>query len=261
MIESNAHITVAGLTMAYDDFVIQRDLSFEVRRGEVFVIMGGSGCGKTTLLRHIIGLQEPTEGDIYLEEENIWKADAETREHMMRRFGILYQGGALWSSMTLTENIAVPLTEYTELTPAEIRRIASMKLALVGLTGFGDYYPPQLSGGMRKRAGLARAMALDPEILCFDEPSAGLDPISARRLDELILRLRDGLGSTVLVVTHELDSIYTISDRAILLDADARTMIAEGNPRTMMETSTDPRVRQFLTRDGTRGTDSVQEDA
>jgi len=261
MIESNAHITVSGLTMAYDDFVIQRDLSFEVRRGEVFVIMGGSGCGKTTLLRHIIGLKEPTEGDIYLEDENIWQADADTRERMMRRFGVLYQGGALWSSMTLTENIAVPLTEYTELTPAEIRRVASMKLALVGMAGFEDFYPPQLSGGMRKRAGLARAMALDPEILCFDEPSAGLDPISARRLDELILHLRDGLGSTVLVVTHELDSIYTISDRAILLDADARTMIAEGNPRTMMETSTDPRVRQFLTRDGTRGIDSVQEDA
>jgi len=261
MIDADAHLTVTDLTMAYDDFVIQRDLNFEVRRGEVFVIMGGSGCGKTTLLRHIIGLKRPREGAIHVDRENIWEADADVRDRMMRRFGVLYQGGALWTSMTLAENIAVPLNEYSKLTPPEIRRVASMKLALVGLAGFEDFYPPELSGGMRKRAGLARAMALDPEILCFDEPSAGLDPISARRLDDLILQLRDSLGTTVLAVTHELDSIFTISDRAILLDADARTMIAEGDPKSMLAESTDPRVRQFLTRDGARESGVTQEDA
>jgi phospholipid/cholesterol/gamma-HCH transport system ATP-binding protein len=252
MIDTDAHIIVSDLTMAYGDFVVQRDLNFDVRRGEVFVIMGGSGCGKTTLLRHIIGLQKPDTGRIFLGEDDIWAADPDDREHMMRRFGVLYQGGALWTSMTLAENVAVPLTEYTDLSPADVRRVVSMKLVLVGLAGFEDFYPSELSGGMRKRAGLARAMALDPEILCFDEPSAGLDPISARRLDELILHLRDGLGSTVLVVTHELDSIFTIADRAILLDTDARTIIAEGNPTDMRERSDDERVLRFLTRGGVR---------
>jgi len=248
MIDSNAHITVRDLTMAYGDFVIQRDLNFVIPRGEVFVIMGGSGCGKTTLMRHMIGLKEPAKGEIYLGEENLWAADPATRERMMRRFGVLYQGGALWSSMTLVENIAVPLQEYTDLTDREIRKLASLKLSLVGLAGFEDFYPPEISGGMRKRAGLARAMALDPEILFFDEPSAGLDPISSRRLDDLILQLRDGLGSTIVAVTHELPSIFTIADTAVFLDADARTIVAEGPPKKLLAESEDPRVQEFLTR-------------
>ncbi len=248
MIDSNAHITVRDLTMAYGDFVIQRNLNFTVPRGEVFVIMGASGCGKTTLMRHMIGLKAPATGEIYLGKENFWAAEPGTRERMMRRFGVLYQGGALWSSMTLVENIAVPLQEYTDLSESEIRELASVKLALVGLAGFEDFYPPKISGGMRKRAGLARAMALDPGILFFDEPSAGLDPISSRRLDDLILQLRDGLGSTVVVVTHELASIFAIADTAVLLDTDARTIIAEGHPKKLLAESDDPRVQAFLTR-------------
>jgi len=248
MIDSNAHITVRNLTMAYGDFVIQRNLNFTIPRGEVFVIMGGSGCGKTTLMRHMIGLKEPATGEIYLNDENFWAAEPETRERMMRRFGVLYQGGALWSSMTLVENIAVPLQEYTDLTESEILELASLKLALVGLAGFEEFYPPEISGGMRKRAGLARAMALDPEILFFDEPSAGLDPISSSRLDDLILQLRDGLGSTIVVVTHELASIFAVADTAVFLDTEAKTIIAEGHPKTLLAESDDPRVQAFLTR-------------
>jgi len=253
MIDSNAHITVRDLTMAYGDFVIQRNLNFIVPRGEVFVVMGGSGCGKTTLMRHMIGLKKPTTGEIYLGTENFWAAEPDTRERMMRRFGVLYQGGALWSSMTLVENIAVPLQEYTDLTESEIRELASLKLALVGLAGFEDFYPPEISGGMRKRAGLARAMALDPEILFFDEPSAGLDPISSRRLDDLILQLRDGLGSTIVVVTHELASIFAIADTAVFLDSEERTIIADGHPKKLLAESDDPRVRAFLTRGESSG--------
>ncbi len=248
MIHNKSHITVQSLTMAYGDFVIQRNLNFSINRGEVFVIMGGSGCGKTTLLRHLIGLQRPAAGSVFLGDDDFWRAEPLVRERMLRRFGVLYQGGALWSSMTLAENIAVPLQEYTEMTPADIREVASLKLALVGLAGYGEFYPSQISGGMRKRAGLARAMALDPEILFFDEPSAGLDPLSSRRLDDLILQLRDALGSTIVVVSHELASIFAIADSAVFLDAQERTLIAHGNPKTMLEESVDPRVTTFLTR-------------
>ena len=187
-------ITVSNLTMAYGDFVIQRDLNFTVRRGEVFIIMGGSGCGKSTLLRHLIGLMEPARGDVRYDGEGFWEAEPERRELLLRRFGVLYQRGALWSSMTLAENVALPLKEFTTLGPAEIQEVASLKLALVGLAGFEEFYPAEISGGMQKRAGLARAMALDPDILFFDEPSAGLDPISSKLLDDLILQLRDSLG-------------------------------------------------------------------
>jgi phospholipid/cholesterol/gamma-HCH transport system ATP-binding protein len=248
MIDADAHITVRSLTMAYGDFVIQRNLNFAIKRGEVFVIMGGSGCGKTTLLRHLIGLQRPATGTVLLGKDDFWNAEPEVRELMLRRFGVLYQSGALWSSMTLAENIAIPLQEYTELTPNDIREVTALKLALVGLAGYGDFYPAQISGGMRKRAGLARAMALDPEILFFDEPSAGLDPLSSRRLDDLILQLRDALGSTIVVVSHELASIFAIADSAIFLDAQERTLIAHGNPKAMLETPVDPRVTTFLTR-------------
>ncbi|HVP29222.1 MAG TPA: ATP-binding cassette domain-containing protein [Myxococcota bacterium] len=243
-----AHITVQNLTMAYGDFVIQRDLDFVVRRGSVFIIMGGSGCGKSTLLRNMIGLVEPAKGDVLYDGRSFWKAEPAERERMTRGFGVLYQQGAMFSSMTLAENIGLPLEEYTSLSPAEIRAVASLKLSLVGLKGFEDFYPSEISGGMLKRAGLARAMALDPEILFFDEPSAGLDPISSRRLDELILQLRDSLGATVVVVTHELASIFTIGDDSVFLDADSRTMIAAGNPRELRDHAENATVRTFLRR-------------
>jgi len=246
--EPRVHIRVQGLTMAYGSFVLMRDLTFSVRRGEVFVIMGGSGSGKSTLLRHLIGLNEPAAGEIFYGEESFTRADPETRERMLQRFGVLYQSGALFSSMTLLQNITLPLGEYTDLHPRELREVAALKLALVGLRGFEDYYPSQISGGMQKRAGLARAMALDPEVLFFDEPSAGLDPITSRRLDDLILELRDSLGATVVVVTHELASIFAIADNCVFLDAESRTMIATGSPRELLAHSTDPRVREFLTR-------------
>jgi phospholipid/cholesterol/gamma-HCH transport system ATP-binding protein len=241
-------IAVDGLTMAYGDFVIQRDLTFDVRAGSIFVIMGGSGCGKSTLLRHMIGLQAPARGDVRYDGESLWQAPPEARVAMLRRCGVLYQKGALWSSMTLAENVALPLREFTALSRAEIRDVVALKLALVGLAGFEEFYPAQISGGMQKRAGLARAMALDPDILFFDEPSAGLDPISSRLLDDLILELRQSLGATIVVVTHELASIFAIGDDAVFLDAETRTMIARGSPRTLRDAPPDPKVRAFLTR-------------
>ncbi|MFZ2445255.1 MAG: ATP-binding cassette domain-containing protein [Syntrophobacteraceae bacterium] len=247
-IQTAARIEVRDLTMAYGSFVIQRDLSFTVRSGDIFIIMGGSGCGKSTLLRHLVGLKEPARGKVFYDNLSFWDAGPAAKESVMRRFGILYQSGALWSSMTLAENVALPLGEYTDLSPAQIKELVSFKLALVGLAGFEEFYPSEISGGMRKRAGLARAMALDPDILFFDEPSAGLDPISARRLDELILELRDSLGTTVVVVTHELASIFAIGNNSVFLDAETRTMIAVGNPNKLLAESDDPKIRSFLTR-------------
>ncbi len=245
---TDARIEVRDLDMAYGDRVIQRDLTFTVKQRDIFVIMGGSGCGKSTLLRHLIGLNRPARGEVLYDGESFWEAEPEQRERMMRRFGVLYQSGALWSSMTLAENVALPLGEYTDLDAAKIREIVSLKLALVGLAGFEDFYPSEISGGMRKRAGLARAMALDPDILFFDEPSAGLDPISSRLLDDLILELRDSLGATVVIVTHELPSIFAIANNGIFLDAETKTMIATGAPKALLEHPPDPKVRRFLTR-------------
>jgi len=242
------HITVRNLDMAYGDFVIQHDLNFTIFRGDIFIIMGGSGCGKSTLLKLLVGLKAPARGDVLFGQQDLWKAEPAEQERMMRRFGILYQSGALWSSMTLAENVALPLGEFTDLSPAEIRSVASLKLSLVGLAGFEDFYPSEISGGMRKRAGLARAMALDPEILFFDEPSAGLDPISSRLLDDLILELRDSLGATIAVVTHELASIFAIGNNSVFLDADAKTMIAQGDPKVLRDECPDPKVRNFLLR-------------
>jgi phospholipid/cholesterol/gamma-HCH transport system ATP-binding protein len=241
-------IEVRGLTMAYGDFVVQHDLDFAVRRGEVFVVMGGSGCGKSTLMRHLIGLKAPVEGKILYDGESFWDAEPEDRRQMMRKFGVMYQGGALWSSMTLAENISLPLAEFTDLNAAEIREVASFKLALVGLAGFDDFHPAEISGGMRKRVGVARAMALDPDILYFDEPSAGLDPVSGRLLDELILEIRDSLGTTMVVVTHEIASIFSIADNAVFLDQETSTMLATGPPRELRDHPPDPKIRQFLTR-------------
>lgn len=243
-----AHVTVHDLTMAYGDFVIQRNLNFTVRRGDIFIIMGGSGCGKSTLMRHMVGLKRPARGQIFFESTSFWDIESGQREQLMQRFGVMYQGGALWSSMTLAENVALPLGEYTDLNAAEIRQVVSLKLALVGLAGFEDFYPSEISGGMRKRAGVARAMALDPDILFFDEPSAGLDPLSSRRLDDLILELRDSLGTTMVVVTHELASIFAIGNDSVFLDPETRTMVAQGDPRVLRNESKDARVRDFLTR-------------
>jgi phospholipid/cholesterol/gamma-HCH transport system ATP-binding protein len=251
-------IVVENLTMAYGDHVVQRDLNFQVKSGEILVVMGGSGCGKSTLLRHMVGLQPPSAGRVLYWGEDLWAAEEEDRQRILSRVGVLYQSGALWSSMTLAENVALPLREFTELEEDEIEEMVSLKLALVGLAGFEEFYPSEISGGMRKRAGLARAIALDPEVLFFDEPSAGLDPVSARRLDELILELRDSLGATILVVTHELASIFTLADNSIFLDSAAKTMIAQGPPKELLASSQDPRVREFLTRGGSSQIDHAQ---
>jgi phospholipid/cholesterol/gamma-HCH transport system ATP-binding protein len=259
MASSTPRIEVKDLTMAYGSFVIQKDLNFTIQEGEIFIIMGGSGCGKSTLLRHMIGLKAPAKGDVLYDGKSFWTASAQTREHMMRRLGVMYQRGALWSSMTLAENIALPLGEYTDLSPAQIHELVSLKLALVGLAGFEDYYPSEISGGMQKRAAVARALALDPDILFFDEPSAGLDPISAKMLDDLILELRDSLGSTVVVVTHELASIFAIADNSVFLDSETKTMLATGNPRRLRDESPDARIRTFLTR-GRTGEGEGKED-
>ncbi len=253
----DAHITVRDLTMAYGDFVLMRDLDFQIERGDIFIIMGGSGCGKSTLLRHLIGLNEPAKGEIYYGAENFSLAGPARRVELLQRFGVLYQSGALWSSMTLAENVALPLQEFTDLGAAEIREVASLKLSLVGLKGFEDYYPYQISGGMQKRAGLARAIALDPDVLFFDEPSAGLDPISSKRLDDLILELRDSMGATVVVVTHELASIFAIGTNSIFLDPETRTMIASGPPLELRDHSEDPKVRRFLGRGRIGGREEV----
>jgi phospholipid/cholesterol/gamma-HCH transport system ATP-binding protein len=248
MVQKDAHITVRDLTMAYGSFVVMRDLNFTIIRGDVFIIMGGSGCGKSTLLKILFGLKEPLRGRVLYGDLSLWDADPSEREHFMQRFGILYQQGALWSSLTLAENVALPLQLYTKLSPGDIREIVSLKMALVGLAGFEEFYPSEISGGMRKRAGLARAMALDPEILFFDEPSAGLDPVSAKLLDDLIIELRDALGTTIVVVTHELASIFAIGNNSVFLDVESRTMTASGDPKKLLAESRDPKVRKFLTR-------------
>jgi len=241
-------LSVIDVSSAYGDFVLLEHITFTIKRGDIFIIMGGSGCGKSTMLRHLIGLKRPYKGRVLYGDKDFWAGDEEDRQQIMRRAGVLYQSGALWSSMTLNENVALPLQRYTDLRPAAINELVEFKLSLVGLDGFGDFYPAELSGGMRKRAALARAIALDPEFLFFDEPSAGLDPVSSRRLDELILELRDSLGATVIIVTHELASIYSIATNAVFLDREAKTMLATGNPKTMVRESTNPVVRDFLTR-------------
>ena len=239
--------------MAYGSRVIQKDLDFTVNRGDIFVIMGGSGCGKSTLLKHMIGLYEPAAGEILYGGASFQRADDEERDRMRRGWGITYQGGGLFSAMTLAENVALPLQQYTPLDAATIDELVSYKLALVGLAGFEEYYPSEISGGMQKRAGLARAIALDPEILFFDEPSAGLDPISSRLLDELILHMRDALGATVVIVTHELASIFAIGNNSVFLDAETRTMLDYGDPQHLLTGSDHELVRRFLSRSAGEG--------
>jgi phospholipid/cholesterol/gamma-HCH transport system ATP-binding protein len=239
--------------MAYGSNLIQQELTFDINRGDVFVIMGGSGCGKSTLLKHMIGLYEPAAGDIYYAGRSFNKTDAAGRFELRREWGITYQSGGLFSAMTLAENTALPLQQYTSLRAAEIADIVAYKLALVGLGGYQDYYPAEISGGMQKRAGLARAIALDPDILFFDEPSAGLDPISSQLLDELILEMKESLGATVVIVTHELASIFAIANNSVFLDAETKTMIAYGDPKQLLKDSSVEKVQRFLAR-GKAGT-------
>ncbi|MEM9253981.1 MAG: ATP-binding cassette domain-containing protein [Pseudomonadota bacterium] len=246
--ESSPHIAVRNVTMAYGSNVIQRDLNFDINHGDIFVIMGGSGCGKSTLLKHMLGLISPSSGDILYSGESFFAASSSRQQSMRQRWGITYQSGGLFSAMTLSENITLPLQLYTDYSAREIVDIVAYKLALVGLAGYEDYSPSEVSGGMRKRAALARAIALDPEILFFDEPSAGLDPISSRLLDELIVQLKESIGATVVMVTHELPSIFAIANNSVYLDNVSRTMIAYGNPNDLRSQSDQPVVKQFLSR-------------
>jgi phospholipid/cholesterol/gamma-HCH transport system ATP-binding protein len=256
--ERAPHIEVEGLRLAYQNHEILRDITFSVGRGDIFVIMGGSGSGKSTLLRSMIGLLEPDAGEVRFAGQSFTRADRDERAVMLRRFGVLYQKGALWSSMTLAENIGLVLEEYTDLGPAEIREVAFFKLALVGLSGSEDQLPGEVSGGMQKRAGIARAMTLDPEILFLDEPSAGLDPVTSRRLDDLILALRESLGATIVVVTHELESLLTVGDNGVFLDAETKSILARGAPRDMLAQCSDPKVQAFLRRRGAAGEPKVE---
>lgn len=241
-------IEVVDLACGYGDTVVLENVSFSVARGEVFFIIGGSGCGKSTLLRHLVGLNPPKTGTVKFLGQPFSQADTTSRRALLRTFGMLFQGGALWTSLSLRQNVALPLEEYTALSRREIDEIATFKLAQVGLGGFEDHFPSEISGGMRKRAGLARALALDPSIVFFDEPSAGLDPVTSRKLDELILHIRETFGTTIVIVSHELASIFGIADRVIMLDRDAKGIIAEGRPRALAVNTRDPRVSEFLRR-------------
>ena len=244
------HISVRGIAVGYGSFLVLRDVSFDVHHGDVFVIMGGSGSGKSTLLQCLVGLLEPREGEVRYGGKDFTHASADERQKLRQRFGVLFQSGALFSGMTVAENVALPLEEFTDLRPTMIREIVDLKLTLVGLRGFEDFYPAQLSGGMQKRAGLARAMALDPEILFLDEPSSGLDPVTADRLDDLILEVAESIGTTMVVVTHDLSSIFKIANDSIYLDAKARTIAARGPPDLLLRHG-EGAVRNFLTRGGT----------
>jgi phospholipid/cholesterol/gamma-HCH transport system ATP-binding protein len=242
------HITVSNLTLAYGSVIVLHDIDFSVEMEDIFIIMGVNGCGKSTLLKSMIGLKTPVQGQVFFDGNSFWETSPDIRSRILRRIGILYQKNALWSSMTLAENVALPLEEFTGLGRDRVREIVSFKLSLVGLGGFEKYYPSELSGGMQKRAALARAMALDPEILFFDEPSAGLDPVNAGLLDDLILDLNESMKTTIVVISHDLESIFAIGNTAIFLDPEAKTIIASGNPKTLLKDSPDPKVRLFLTR-------------
>jgi phospholipid/cholesterol/gamma-HCH transport system ATP-binding protein len=240
-------IAAEALDCGYEGKLVLRDITFSVAPGEIFFVIGGSGCGKSTLLRHLVGLHEPRRGRVSFHGQPFAATDAAGRRELLRTFGVLFQGGALWSSLTLRENVALPLEEYTPLSRRERGELAALKLAQVGLQGFEDYYPAEISGGMRKRAGLARALALDPAVVFFDEPSAGLDPVTSRSLDDLIRHVRDTFGTTIVVVSHELASIFALADRAVMLAREEQGIIAAGPPAALVD-SPDPRVRAFLTR-------------
>lgn len=244
---TDVKIKVQNLTVAYGSNVLMKDVDFEVNTGDVFIIMGGSGSGKSSLLRVLTGLKEPAKGKVWLNGKDFYAAGEKEQKILMQNCGILYQSGALFSSMTLAENVALPLQQYTDYSIGAIREIVALKLALVGLRGYEDFYPAELSGGMKKRAGLARAMALDPEILFFDEPSAGLDPVSSNLLDDLILEINRSLGTTIVVITHELSSIFAIGNNSIYLDAETKGISAKGNPHELLKNPPNQRVLSFLT--------------
>lgn len=254
MIEENINeiktveIDVKNLTIAYGDFTIMQDISFTINKHDIFIIMGGSGCGKSTLLKVLTGLKKPSSGSVFIDSYDFWNSDKEVMDLIMKKCGILYQSGALFSSMTLAENIALPLQQYTNYSQNEINELVSLKLALVGLAGFEDFYPAEISGGMKKRAGLARALALDPKIVYFDEPSAGLDPVSSKLLDDLIIEINQSLGTTIVVVTHELNSIFNIGTNSIFLDGDTKSIIGYGKPTELLKYPPNDKVLRFLTR-------------
>ena len=241
-------IRVENLSIGYEGKVIMKGLSFDIPKGDIFIIMGGSGCGKSTLLRTLTGLIPALSGQIWIRGTDFINSAKKDKLEIMKNSGILYQSGALFSSMTLAENVALALQQYTDYSQDKISQIVSFKLALVGLAGYEDYYPSEISGGMRKRAGLARALALDPEIVYFDEPSAGLDPVSSKNLDDLILEINKTLGTTIIVVTHELPSIFAIGKNSIFLDKTIRTISAKGNPGELLKNPPNKEVREFLTR-------------
>jgi phospholipid/cholesterol/gamma-HCH transport system ATP-binding protein len=245
---SQARLRANGLTLAFGTRVVQRDLTFSVNRGSIFAVMGGSGCGKSTVLKAMIGLLRPIAGTVEVDGEDYWGASEARRAEISRRFGVLFQSGALWSSMTVAQNIALPLQMFTRLDPPAVAMLVRLKLSLVGLAADADTMPSELSGGMRKRAALARALALDPEILFLDEPTSGLDPVTAKRLDDLILELRDGLGATIVMVGHELSSLFATCDDGIFLDAETKTAIAHGSPALMRDQCNHPTVQAFMER-------------
>jgi phospholipid/cholesterol/gamma-HCH transport system ATP-binding protein len=248
MDERNKIIEVRDLSIGYGDRTILSNLNFDVYHKEILFILGNSGCGKSTLLKHLIGLYQPQAGDIKIFGDSIVNATEDKKLELRKKFGVTYQGGALFGSMSVADNVAFPLREHTDLTGDEIAEIVEEKLSLANLAGYGSFMPAELSGGMKKRAGLARALALSPKLLFFDEPSAGLDPLASATLDALILELRDTLDATVVVVSHELDSIFSTADRIIMLDKERKTIVASGDPRALSESAEDPWVRNFLLR-------------
>ena len=242
-------IEVKDLACGYGQTVVLEAVSFAVQPRELLFIIGGSGCGKSTLLRCMIGLVKPLRGDVAYFGRSFTGADLDERRDILRTFGVLYQNNALWSSMTLAENVSLPLEEHTSLARADRQQIIALKLAQVGLAGFGDLYPSELSGGMQKRAALARALALDPAVVFFDEPSAGLDPVTSREIDRLILQVRQTLGTTMVIVSHEISSIFRLADRVLMLEREAKGIIAQGAPADLAAGSADPRVRDFLSQE------------
>jgi len=243
-------LSVSDLSLAYGSFQVLDHVTFDVRQGSCTIIMGGSGCGKSTLLKSLIGLLKPSRGKILLEGEDLWNVRTSQRQNLLRRCGVLFQGGALWSSLTIIENLSLPLQTHTKLDEKEIRELALYKLSLVGLSGFEEFYPSEISGGMRKRAGIARAMILDPSVVFLDEPSAGLDPLNSKRLDDLINELKQSLGVTFVVVTHELASIFEIGDHSVFLDAKSKSVIAQGSPQFLLQNCENLDVQSFLKRKG-----------